>query len=137
MPLVMSMGSITPLTNSLDDMLKQIAAMPPEMYQQLDDWQTQDVKFRRAYTNVVDEHTVETIIWPRGRKRRKGYQGRGFRGRKARLRRKPVKEKRKYVKRKIRKAKLIGSRRPLLRPFLYDMLVDRMVKNVLDPVQWH
>jgi len=137
MPLSLSMDGFASIIRSLDDMLKQIEALPLEMYNQTEDWQTQDVHFKRPYTKMVDAHTVETIVWPRGRRRQAGYQGRAHRGRRARkVQRLSAKPTRKYVRKKVRRSRLIASQRPLLRPFLYDMLVDRM-NRVLETVKWH
>ena len=50
----------------LEDMEKQLAEVPKELYHELDEWQTEDVRFKKPYTEMVDEYTAETIIWPKG-----------------------------------------------------------------------
>jgi hypothetical protein len=125
------------LDATIADMMKQIDDLPKKMYQELTDWQTQDVKFRVPYTSVIDRYTVETIIWPRGRRKKSGkYQGRTHRGR--RTRRVRVRSAGKYKHSQAflhKRSKLISGGKPLLRPFLYDKLVLRM-SDLLETIKW-
>jgi hypothetical protein len=125
--LEMAMENVKGLTEALDSMTKQLADVPHEMYQEMDQWQTEDVHFRRAFTRLITDTTVETVIWPRGRRRPKlrGIRWKG--GRKKRVLRAPP--------RRVRKPKPIAVQRPLLRPFLFDKLVDRM-NSILEKISW-
>ena len=132
--LVISMENVDGLVKSLDDMTKQLDAIPQEMYVELDEWQTDDVHFRRPYTKMVDDHTVETLIWPRHHRRPKARHHSRARGRKSmRLTHKQAKA---IAQKRVQsRARAISSQRPLLREFLFEKLIDRM-NTLLENVSW-
>jgi hypothetical protein len=126
--LEMAMENVKGLTDALDNMTKQLADVPHEMYQEMDQWQTEDVHFRRAFTRLITDTTVETVIWPRGRRRPKlkGIRWKGGKKKRVRVLR---------ASRRHSKAKPIPVERPLLRPFLFDKLVVRM-NSILEKISW-
>jgi hypothetical protein len=134
--LTISMENIDGITKALDGMQKQIDAIPDQMFTELDDWQTEDVKFKVPYTKRVDENTSETLIWPRGR-RPHGRQFKSAKGRRS-LRKLSAKKLNKRTFRRNRSkaiANFHGGQRPLLRESLYDKLVGRM-NALLEKVEW-
>jgi hypothetical protein len=116
----------TELVKKLDNMTKQIEVIPHEMYIELDEWQTEDVHFRRPFTRMVDDHTVQTVIWPR--RHRRPHLRKRFKI--------SVKQAAKIAQHRVRrKAIAVASNRPVLRDFLYRELVDRMTV-LLENVKW-
>src|SRR5215472_14238491 len=112
-----------PVLATFDNMLGQLRRLPDGMHDEMVAWQTDEMKRVRPNIEQPDNHSVMTRIWPRSRRQSKD---RGKRSRKA--------------QRRIVPAALTGiapqrSVRPILRPALYELLVERM-RNLLASVKW-
>jgi hypothetical protein len=132
MTLEISIGNTDAIVHTLDDMIKQINNISSETYTELEDWQTDDVRFRRPYMKRVDEFTVETLIWPRGKRRPKGRRTRA-RGHRRLRRATPQKIRKRRMR--LQSRFISTSYRPLLRESLFDKLVNRM-DMILEKVEW-
>lgn len=98
------------------------------MQQELHDWQAEDMK--RKFPNTEDPSFLssETTIWPRSRTYDKTHKGRTYQQRRRPMSALP---------------RLVGtlgrpgvSRRPILRPALYDKLVERMGELMARVLTW-
>ena len=147
------------LIKALDDMLHQLEDTPPQMAQEMTDWQTDDMHRTFPYTTLHSfKHmsTVTTVIWPRGEskekralehgmhvadrkaqreadaeaKRRFVAAGPGAKRSRFRARRKAS-----YVIHITRRTYQLAKRRPVLRESLFDMLVTRMT-GLLEAIHW-
>ena len=103
------------LVHRVDDLSQ---AMPAELTQ----WQKEDMKRERPNTEIVDDMTAATTIWPRSRlvgpQRPRPKQPRLGR---------PI---------RTHSGKPPPSTRPILRPELYDALCARMAALLQKTMQW-
>jgi hypothetical protein len=129
MPIQITIDS-TAVENTVNDMIDQIYAVPDRLEIVVHNWQTQDM--HRRYPNVErpDDKTVETDIWPRSRISRP-YKPRGT-GRGRPRGHATTREKRRWYGGKRRPGK---STRPILRPALWDKLVDE-VEHFIQTIKW-
>lgn len=113
----------------LNEMQKSIHELAEHgMQQELHDWQVEDMK--RKFPNTEDPSFLssETTIWPRSRTYEKTHKGRAFKQQKRPLSALP---------------RLVGtlgkpgtSHRPILRPALYDKLIERMAALMARTLTW-
>jgi hypothetical protein len=129
MPLLITVDTEA-VENTVSDMINQIAAMPDKLQDEVLGWQTDDM--RRRYPNIErpDEHTIETDIWPRSRLSRP-YKPRGT-GRGRPRGHATTREKRGWYGGQRHPGR---STRPILRPELWDKLVERIEKFVAG-IKW-
>jgi hypothetical protein len=102
---------------TVDNMIGQLAAAPRKMQDEMIAWQKDDMRRARPNVAMPDEHTVATVIWPRSR----------LPETKSRRRRRPALP--------SGKRSLLRSTRPILRPELFDRLVERM-RLLLAAIKW-
>ena len=93
---------------ALDDAVANAEAIRDALPAEMSAWQEQDMGRRRADTQVPDPDTAFTIIRPRGEPR---TRQRSLRPRPQRI---------------VRRRRPGGTRRPILRPVLYDRFRERM-----------
>jgi hypothetical protein len=106
----------------LNDMMLKIRSLAEtDIPQEFHDWQVEDM--RRTYPEVEGPTflTSETMIYPRSRT----YSSRG-KSRTAAPRRAPVR----------RRGIALQANRPILRPELFDKLVERMAEMLKDKLTW-
>jgi len=113
-----------PVLATFDKMIGQLHRLPNDMHDEMQAWQTEDMKRARPNIEQPDQHSVMTRIWPRSRRQSKDRGKKGSR----------------KAQRRIVPAALTGiapqrSGRPILRPSLYELLVERM-RNLLASVKW-
>jgi hypothetical protein len=106
----------------VEKMTSELVNFPVEMAEELTEWQTKDM--RRRYPNTeLNGKTAETSIWPTSRiahlKSKTGMHKTRFKSRTSGA---------------IRKGS--GSSRPILRPILFDKLVERMAKLMEEHLSW-
>jgi hypothetical protein len=111
------------LMQQLDEALERLQAMKQEKLPDVFlDWQREDMNRKNPR---IDEHvahplmnTVTTYVYPRSNRPRQRRESRGrSTGRK-------------------RERRVLGVKRPILRPFLVTMLFDRMVRTVKESFEW-
>src|SRR5262245_19275842 len=112
---------------TLDSMMETINDFPVPMAEEFVKWQRQDM--RRTYPNfdIVDPKTIATSIWPRSRASARYY------------RRKQIAQQNKGPRQKRIVIKSTGrtkSKRPILRPILFDKLCERMAALMEKVITW-
>jgi hypothetical protein len=104
---------------TLAAMQTQLAAFPQTMADELTNWQTEDMN--RKYPNTtLQNNEATTTIWPTSRLPQKKRQ--------AQLRKPPI--------RRPQPGPRIKSKRPILRPELFDKLDARMVALLEGRLAW-
>jgi hypothetical protein len=104
------------LSRRLEEMEKQIAVFPHDMADELTEWQRVDVHRTTGLNTELKDEVVETIFRQGGRSVSN------------------VKQRVRTLRSKMRQVKTIvrgQAKRPILRPMLFDKLVERM-KSLLD-----
>ena len=105
----------SPMAKRLDAMLKQLEEFPQKMSNEFLTWQRDDMR-RQVPEATPEDNGVSTIITPRG-------QNQGPRRR------------HRIVAKGIAISR-IKSNRPILRPELFDRLVDRMDTLLDNELEW-
>jgi hypothetical protein len=119
---------VSGLVARLEAMSKKLEEFPKHMAEELTAWQTEDMRRRFPNTEMPDENSVETDIWPTSR---------------------VVERDQKKINKIIRARKnaggkalgvsgkpIAGHHRPILRPELYEKLVKRMDELMAKELSW-
>lgn len=110
---------------TVDTLVQNIEGLREAMPQELIDWQREDMNRKQPNLTVVDEYSVMTEIWPRGR----------FSVQRAHPTRRPGQRKL-AAPTVVHKGVVVHSSRPILRPELFDRLVERMSALLKKVVPW-
>jgi len=123
---IVTVEGVDALMNKFATLETQLVELRGDLVREFTDWQRQDMK--RRYPAVDDESqggeaTVATNIYPRSRLKRA---------------RAAAKSQGRAIRRRARVAvgRAGSSRRPILRPELFDSLVKRMTVMVEDALKW-
>jgi len=111
------------LLQQFEDMQKRVAELDQGVPQVLLDWQSEDMN--RKFPTVDEKISgldasvsVTTMVYPRSRRVRPVRKGLGKATRRKQARR------------------VLGGKRPILRPVLVEMLFRRMVAKCKEAIQW-
>lgn len=111
------------LLQQFEDMQKRVAELGQGVPETLLDWQREDMN--RKYPTVDEKIggtdanvAVTTLVYPRSRRVRPVRKGLG-----------------RAIRRKQGR-RVLGGKRPILRPFLVEMLFRRMVAKCKEAIQW-
>ena len=124
-----SVSGLQEAMDRFDDMGDYIQAWPietmPDIFHR---WQREDMK--RTYPKIDEDSSthVTTFIYPRSRRKRWGGEANKPKPRRAIYQRAPKRTKR------ARQAK--GSKSPILRPFLFEVLRERMMMALRERLSW-
>jgi hypothetical protein len=106
------------LLQQFEDMQKRVTDLDQQLPNVFLDWQREDMN--RKYPKVDEQSglSVTTLVYPRSRRKRVSNPNTG--------------------KPKERKAprRVIGTKRPILRPELVEQLFDRMKEMCMEAIEW-
>ena len=101
--------------------------------QQLTAWQVEDMRRQFPNTDTPNYVSAETHIWPRSRTYEQMHKRRESR---VRLFKKPLTPLPRIVGTLGKRPTTLGAHRPILRPALFQKLVDRMTEMMAVNLKW-